>query len=165
MYTSMPKTALLALCAAACSAALQSAAACLPVVGLPLSLLSTLPVLAAALYSVQCGWLTFFCAGAALFVACPGQTAVFLCAHGAFGLTLGVCLRRSPAFAVALSAGELLAGLLALIYLFRSYPYSVLGDSLPLYLLFILLVIFSISYAMLWALIGGRLMGMRLPNR
>lgn len=139
---------------------IQASSLYLPVVGISLSALSTLPVALASYYNGVTGILTFLAAGVLMLFWNVPQAVIFLFTSGLLGVILGILLRwRSKLITVVvipalfLSIGVFLAGSLLGIPIF---PWL---SGLEKIFLFPVMVLFCTVYTSVWVPVLAAIIG------
>ena len=93
---------------AALGAVIQISPLYLPLIGVSLSALATLPVAIAAYLHGITGVLTFLISGVLICCWSLPQAVIFLCGSGLLGLALGIMLQKNCHFLIAATGGALL---------------------------------------------------------
>lgn len=131
---------------------LHSSPVYLPVAGMLLSPISTLPILLVTMLNPLSGIFTWVCTTTMLFFLSPQEAAIFFCTTGCLGLVLGFVYRAGFFRAIVLAAGALFAGILVLIYLFGIAAFGSIGQ-IRIEVFLPAVLVFSFLYSLLWALI------------
>ena len=106
----------------------QSAPVLLPVAGLAISPLATLPIALAAIQSKPYGVVSWLAAAFILFIIFPQESAIFACSTGLLGLFLGMRYSKKIYISVIPASFALFVGILALVYVFQI---NLFGDLTP----------------------------------
>ena len=151
----MQKTLARSMCYCAILTALavlfQSSPVFLPLVGMVLSPLATVPVALAFYQSKSLGFASYIAAGLILLFIYPEEAIIFFAATGIIGIPLGV-YSQSVLKSVAISASVLFAGMNALTYF---ADISIFGDITPNASFldsFLPYLLFSLGYSAVWYL-------------
>jgi hypothetical protein len=129
----------------------QSAPLFLPVLGLALSPLSTLPIAIAAVLNVSLGFTVFFSSVLILTMFSVQETIIMFFTTGLLGIVMGTFLyRKGLIISILFSSIALSLGMISLTYVIRISSFVDFTNSLSTYLIFIIFFIFSFVYASIW---------------
>lgn len=129
----------------------QSAPLFLPVIGLVLSPLSTLPVAIAAVSNISLGFTVFFSSVLIQAAFSFQETLIFFFTTGLIGLIMGILLyRKGIVISILLSSIALSIGILSLTYIVRIPSFVNFTDSITGLVSFSLYYIFSLIYCCIW---------------
>lgn len=129
----------------------QSAPLFLPVIGLALSPLSTLPIAIAAVYNVSLGFTVFFSSVLILTMFSVQETIILFFTTGLLGMVMGAFLyRKGIMISILFSSIALSLGIISLTYVIRISSFVDFTSSLSTYLIFIIFFIFSFVYSSIW---------------
>lgn len=130
----------------------QSAPVFLPMAGMLLSPLATIPIALAAHGSISLGAASYFTAGAILLFIYPEEALIFFLTTGIIGLSLGI-YHRSYFKAIAATTGVLFAGMNLLTYLADISIFGDLTREISFWDSFAPYLLFSLCYAAAWLLL------------
>ena len=129
----------------------QSAPVFLPVIGLALSPLSTLPIAIAAVINISLGFTVFFSSALILAIVSVQETIILLFTTGLLGIVIGLLLyRKGIIISFLLSSITLSLGMLFLTYIAGISAFADLADSLSTSYTFFIFFSFSLIYAGIW---------------
>ena len=137
----------------------QSAPVFLPVLGMALSPLSTLPVLLAAVLEIPVGLVVLISSALIVFAISPQEGMILLLTTGPLGIIIGsLLLRRRFFFTLFISTGTLFSGVVVLNYVVGIPAFGDFSDSFSLSMLLFFLL-FTFLYSGLWTLAGKKFIG------
>ncbi|WP_242853066.1 hypothetical protein [Pseudobacteroides cellulosolvens] len=130
---------------------LQSAPVFLPVVGLALSPLSTLPIALAAVFDISLGITVLFSSALILIMVSPQEAIILLFTTGILGAVMGTLLYRKGIIVSILSSAIILSsGMIILTYIVGVPGFGDLADTLSLPFTLLTFFIFSLIYVSIW---------------
>ena len=119
----------------------QSAPVFLPVIGMALSPLSSLPVLLAAVIDIPMGIVVLFLSAIIIFIVSPQEAIIFLLTTGPLGITIGCLLyRKGWIFTLLLSTISLFTGIVILTYVVDISAFGDLSKSFSLTMILFYLI-------------------------
>lgn len=137
----------------------QSAPVFLPVIGLALSPLSTLPVAIAAVSNITLGFTVFFSSALILVLVSGQETIILLFTTGLLGILMGTLLyRKGILISILFSSMALSLGMIFLTYAAGIPAFADLTSSLSTSLIFIIFSSFSLVYSGIWNICFRKLM-------
>ena len=129
----------------------QSAPVFLPVIGLALSPLSTLPVAIAAVSSISLGFTVFFSSALILVIVSAQETIILLFTTGLLGIVMGTLLyRKRVIISILFSSIALSLGMLFITYIVGMPAFADLTSPLSIPLTFLIFFLFSLIYVSIW---------------
>ena len=129
----------------------QSAPVFLPVIGLALSPLSTLPIAIAAVYNIALGFTVFFSCVLILAIVSMQETLILLFTTGLLGIVIGTLLyRKGIIISILFSSIILSLGMIILTYIVGISAFVDLTSSLSTPLTFLIFFTFSLVYTSIW---------------
>ncbi|WP_461613052.1 hypothetical protein [Clostridium sp. Marseille-QA1073] len=129
----------------------QSAPVFLPVIGLTLSPLSTLPIAIAAVSNISLGFTVFFSSALILAIVSAQETIILLFTTGLLGIVIGTLLyRKGIIISILFSSITLSLGMIFLTYIVGIPAFVDLTSSLSTPLTFLIFFSFSLVYASIW---------------
>jgi hypothetical protein len=129
----------------------QAAPVFLPVVGLALSPLSTLPIAIAAVLNISLGFTVFFSSALILAIVSVQETIILLFTTGLLGIVIGLLLYRKGILAsILFSSITLSLGMLFLTYAAGISAFVDLAGSLSTAYTILIFFSFSLIYAGIW---------------
>ncbi|WP_236887479.1 hypothetical protein [Clostridium argentinense] len=129
----------------------QSAPVFLPVIGLALSPLSTLPIAIAAVSNISLGFTVFFSSALILAIVSAQETIILLFTTGLLGIVIGTLLyRKGIIISILFSSIILSLGIIFLTYIVGIPAFVDLTSSLSTPLTFLIFFSFSLIYASIW---------------
>jgi hypothetical protein len=129
----------------------QSAPVFLPMIGMALSPLSTLPVAIAAVSSISLGLAVFFSSALILIIVSLQETIILLFTTGLLGIVIGTLLyRKGIIISILFSSLALSFGMIFLTYIAGISGFVDLASSLSIPLTFLIFLSFSLVYASIW---------------
>jgi hypothetical protein len=129
----------------------QSAPLFLPVIGLALSPLSTLPIAIATVFNVSLGFTVFFSSVLILTIFSVQETIILFFTTGLLGIVMGTFLyRKGIITSILFSSIGLSLGIISLTYVVRISSFVDFTSSLSTSLTFIIFFIFSFVYSSIW---------------
>lgn len=136
----------------------QSAPVFLPIIGLALSPLSTLPIFLSAAYDISCGILILFSSALILILISPQEAVILIFTTGLLGVISGSLLfRKGLIISILISSIVLSLGMLILTFIIGIPAFGDLTDQLSVALTVFIFNLFSIPYVSLWNLSMRRL--------
>ncbi|MFZ5351827.1 MAG: hypothetical protein ACOZCL_03765 [Bacillota bacterium] len=131
----------------------QSAPVFLPIIGLALSPLSTLPVAIASVLNISLGFTVFISSALILALVCTQEAIILLCATGLLGIVIGSLLnRKGVVVSILISSTALSFGLIFLTYIVGISVFVNLTNSLSTPLILLIFFSFSLVYAGIWSI-------------
>lgn len=129
----------------------QSAPVFLPVFGLVLSPLSTLPIAIAAYYNISLGIAVFLSSAFILALISLQETIILLFTTGLLGVVIGTFLYRKGIYVSILFSSAILSlGIIIITFILGISAFGDLTYSLSLPLILIVFLLFSIIYVSFW---------------
>lgn len=129
----------------------QAAPLFLPVIGLFLSPLSTLPIAIAAVYNVSLGFAVFLSSVLILAMFSIQETIILLFTTGLLGIVMGTLLyRKGIIISILFSSIALSLGMIFLTYIVRISAFVDFTNSLTISLTFLIYITFSFIYSSIW---------------
>ncbi|HYE09356.1 MAG TPA: hypothetical protein VEF53_04185 [Patescibacteria group bacterium] len=137
----------------------QSAPVFLPVFGLTLSSLSTLPIAIAAASNISLGFTVFFSSAIILAIVCVQETIILLFTTGLLGIVIGTLLyRKGIIFSIIISSITLSLGMVFLTYIVGISAFVDLTSLFSTPLILLIFFTFSLVYASIWNICFRKLM-------
>lgn len=129
----------------------QSAPLFLPMIGLTLSPLSTLPIAIAAVFNVSLGITVFFSSAVILAMFSIQETIILFFTTGLLGIIMGTLLyRKGIIISIIFSSITLTFGITILTYIVRISAFVDFASSLTTPLAILFFSIFSFVYSFIW---------------
>lgn len=129
----------------------QSAPVFLPMIGLSLSPLSTLPIAIASVFSISLGLAVFFSSAVILAVISAQETLILVFTTGLLGIVIGTLLyRKGIIISILFSSIALSLGIISLTYIAGISSFVDLTSSLSTPLALLVFISFSLIYAIIW---------------
>lgn len=129
----------------------QSAPLFLPMIGLVLSPMSTLPIALAAVINVSLGFTVFFSSIMILTLFSIQETIILTFTTGLLGIVLGTLIyRKGKKIAILLSSVALSIGIILITYIIRFSAFINLGNLFPTFFAIIMIFMFSLVYSSIW---------------
>lgn len=129
----------------------QSAPVFLPVIGLALSPLSTLPIALAAVYNISLGIAVYFSSALILTLVSVQEAIILLFTTGLLGVVMGTLLyRKRRLISILFSSIILSLGMILLTYIVGVPAFGDLTGSASSDLTILIFSIFSLIYASIW---------------
>ncbi len=129
----------------------QSAPVFLPVIGMTLSPLSTLPIAIAAVTNISLGLTVFITSAVILTFISMEETMILLFTTGLLGIVIGTLLyRKNILISILSSTLALSLGMLCITYIIGVSGFVDLASSLSTFIIYILFFSFSLIYSSIW---------------
>ena len=129
----------------------QSAPVFLPMIGMALSPLSTLPIAIAAVSSIPLGFTVFFASAFILAVVSVQETVILIFTTGLFGIVIGTLLyRKGMVLSIFISSMALSLGIGFLTYIIGIPSFVEIAGQFSIPLAFLIFFSFSLAYAIIW---------------
>lgn len=129
----------------------QSAPIFLPIIGLALSPLSTLPIALAAFYNISLGITVYFSSALILALVSLQETIILLFTTGLLGIGIGAFLyRKGILVSILFSSILLFLGMILLTFLLGFPVFGDLTSSVSTPLIILVYLSFSLIYAIIW---------------
>ena len=129
----------------------QSAPVFLPMIGMALSPLSTLPIAIAAVSSISLGFTVFFASALILAIISVQETVILIFTTGLLGIVIGTLLyRKRMVLSVFSSSIALSLGIAFLTYIIGIPSFVDIASQLSIPLAFLIFFSFSLAYATIW---------------
>lgn len=129
----------------------QSAPLFLPVIGLAVSPLSTLPIAIAAVSNASLGFTVFFSSVLILTIFSVQETIILTFTTGLLGIVMGTFLyRKGIIISILFSSITLSLGMISLTYIIKISAFVDFTSSLSTSLTFLIFLIFSFIYTSIW---------------
>lgn len=137
---------------------LQTSPVFLPIIGLFLSPLSTLPVALASYFNLYLGILVYLSSFILIFIFSSQEGLIFVFSTGLLGLFIGSFIKRkSIIFSIIISCLSLFIGLLSLTNILGIKVFGDFTDKIKNEIIYIVLLSFSFIYSLLSNLLINRL--------
>lgn len=129
----------------------QSAPLYLPILGLALSPLSSLPIAIAAVINVSLGLTVFFSSIFLMIIFSIEETLILCFTTGLLGFAMGILIYRKGIILSTLLSGLALSlGMIILTYIVKFTAFVEFVSPLSIYTVFLIFISFSIVYSTLW---------------
>lgn len=138
----------------------QATAVLLPVIGMPLSPLSTLPIALAGIINIYLGLTVYIASALLLAFISIEECLILIFTTGILGLVMGVLFYRKGKLVSVLCSGVALSiGIGVLTYVIGVFEMGSIEASVPMGVLILVFLLFSIVYAWVWNMMVGRFVG------
>ncbi len=138
----------------------QAAAVLLPVIGMALSPLSTLPIALASIINIYLGLLVYIASALLLAFISIEECLILIFSTGILGLVMGVLLYRKGMLVSTLCSGVALSvGISILTYVIGVFQMGSLESSVAVGIMILGFILFSLVYGCVWNVMVGRFVG------
>lgn len=138
----------------------QAAAVLLPVIGMALSPLSTLPIALAGMLNISLGVTVYIASVIILAFISIEECLILIFTTGILGLVMGILIYRKGVLVSVLCSGVALSiGIGVLTYVIGVFEMGSLEDYIPAGALILVFLLFSVIYAWVWNVLAERFVG------
>ena len=138
----------------------QAAPVLLPVIGMSLSHLSTLPIALAGMLNISLGVTVYIASVIILAFISIEECLILLFTTGILGLVMGILIYRKGVLVSVLCSGVALSiGIGVLTYVIGVFQMGSLEDSIPAGVLILVFLLFYIVYAWVWNVMVRKFVG------